>query len=324
MKKRFCLILFLFIIAAGCSPDHTEEGISNDPIQIIAPSFRNGGWDLTAREMQKILSEEEIVKQEMQVMNKTGAGGETGWKYLIQNKGNSVIAMNSSLIITNQLLGQSQLDYNDFTPLATLATEWEVVVVSKDSRFNNARQLMDQLKENMNKNRIGVSPRLGNDDQLSFVLASSASGIKPEELDFFAFADSEEIIHALLNNEIDAAAMTLSEAKKYYQSGKVKILAVSSEKRQSNFPEIPTWVEQDIDLVFSHWRGVMGPPDMSEEEIRYWDRVFYKMVQTKRWKEVLDRHEWDSLYKSSQETRKFLDAQSKLYEQMMGETGAIH
>ena len=74
-----------------------------------------------------------MIDEDIHVLNKIGAGGELGWKYTKQQK--HVLAMNSSLLITNHLLGQSKLTYKDFTPIATLATEWSVVIVSKDSEI---------------------------------------------------------------------------------------------------------------------------------------------------------------------------------------------
>ena len=62
------------------------------------------------------------------------------------------------LLITNNLLGHSKLTYKDFTPLATLASDWEVVVVSKDSSVENANELMEQLKQNKKNFKIGVAP----------------------------------------------------------------------------------------------------------------------------------------------------------------------
>ena len=53
--------------------------------------------------------------------------------------------------------------------------------------------------------------------------------------------------------------MTLSEAEKQYKSGKIKILAVSAPKRLDRLPEIPTWKEQGINVIFQHWKGIMGP-----------------------------------------------------------------
>ncbi|WP_078410230.1 tripartite tricarboxylate transporter substrate binding protein [Priestia abyssalis] len=327
MKKRtrwlWGLICVLTGMTAGCSYDEPQENqLKSDSKQIefVAPNFVGGGWDLTARSMQSILNEENIVENPIVVSNKIGGGGEVGWKYVKQQQGN-VLAVNSSLLITNHLLGRSQLTYEEFTPIAILATEWEVVVVSKNSSIRSAEELMNRLKKDAKMVKMGVSVKLGNDDHLSFVQASKAFGINPAELEFFVYRNSEDLVNALVNEQIGAAPMSFSEAEKYYQEGKVNILVVSSEKRLEGLKEVPTWKEQGIDLVFQHWRGVMGPADMTKEEVAYWDEVIYKMVVTDEWKEVLNTYSWSPFYKNSRQTELFLKQQSKMYEELMNDSG---
>lgn len=225
--------------------------------------------------------------------------------------------MNSSLLITNHLLGQSKLTYKDFTPIATLATEWSVVIVSKDSEIKSAKALMEKLKETPQAYKIGVSPRLGNDDQISFVLASKQAGVQPEKLDFFVYENSGQVVDALLKKQIDVATMTLSEAKKYYDLNQVQLLVISSEKRLKELPEIPTWTEEGIDVVFKHWRGIMGPPNMSKKEIEFWDMTFAKMIKTKEWKQILQTYMWEDFYMNSRDTSRFLDEENKKYEKLL-------
>ncbi|KKB36038.1 tripartite tricarboxylate transporter substrate binding protein [Bacillus thermotolerans] len=317
-KRIFLLALLLFAALMGCSANKpaTDSKAVEGEITFVAPSSPGGSWDLTARAMQKTLNKQGIIEEPVQVINIIGAGGERGWKHVKEQQEN-VLAMNSSLILTSYLLGESQLTYQDFTPLATLSTEWIVTIVPEDSAINSAKELMEALKKNVHQYKIGVSPKLGNDDQLSFVLASQNSGIPPQELNFFVYENSSLVVDALLAKEVDAATMPLSEAKAFYESGNVKVLAVSSPERSKEMPDVPTWTEQGIDLVFQHWRGVMGPPNMTKAEIKYWDQAFQKMTQTEQWRRFLRGHHWTSLYKNSDETAAFLEEQSQLYEELM-------
>lgn len=319
MGKKTLLIFTLFVtIFFGCSLKEVQnQEVVTKEVTIIAPGYSGGGWDVTARAMQEILISEKLIDEDIRVVNKIGAGGEIGWKYTKQQK-DHVLAMNSSLLITNHLLGQSKLTYKDFTPIATLATEWEVVIVSKDSSISSAKQLMKNLKENPHAYKIGVSPRLGNDDQLSFVIASKQAGLQPEDLDFNVYENSDQVVEALFKNQIAVATMTLSEAKKYYDLNQVKLLVISSDKRLNELPDIPTWSEEGIDLVFEHWRGIMGPPNMTKVEIEYWDMTIEKMVSTEKWKQTLQKYLWNDFYKNSRETSIYLDKQSKMYEELMG------
>ncbi len=99
--------------------------------------------------------------------------------------------------------------------------------------------------------------------------------------------------------------MTLSEAEKQYKAGKIKILVVSAPKRLDRLPEIPTWKEQGINVIFQHWKGIMGPKDMTEEEVAYWDGVIKRMVESDSWKGILRERGWNSYYKDSGESKIF-------------------
>lgn len=315
-KKGMIVFTLLAMLMNGCSFKSDQEAVT-DEVTIVAPSSVGGGWDLTAKAIQDILISENLFNGDIHVVNKIGAGGALGWKHTKQQK-EPILAINSSLLITNNLLGRSQLTYKDFTPIATLATEWEVVIVAKDSSIISAKGLMKSLKATPKAYKIGVSPKLGNDDQLSFVLASKKAGLSPAELDFLVYENSDQVVDALLKKQIDVATMTLSEAKKYYDLNQVKLLVISSEERLKELPEIPTWSEEGIDLVFEHWRGIMGPPNMTKNEIQFWDKTIGEMVKTEKWKQTLQKYMWNDFYKNSSETSQFLDEQEKFYQELMG------
>ncbi len=318
--KKWWLAVAVLLLLTSCSSQDAGGPFPSKNIELVAPASPGGGWDTTARAMQKVFDDEGIVKKPIQVINKPGGGGEVGWKYLESRDGHS-LAINSSLLITNNLLGQSDLSYQNFTPIAILATEWEAVVVPKGSEINSAKELMTKLKKDPKSLKIGVAPGLGNDDHLSFVQAAKTFGVNVPKLDFLVYKSGGDVATVLLGNHIDAATMSVSEAKEQYKAGRVKILAVSSPKRLKGLEKVPTWKEEGVDMVFPHWRGVMGPPNMSEEEIAYWDQRIGQMVKTEAWKEILKNNEWEPFYKDSGESKKFLEEQYQMYKHLLNDSG---
>lgn len=65
----------------------------------------------------------------------------------------------------------------------------------------------------------------------------------------------------------------------------------------------------------------MGPPDMTEEEIAYWDNALSEMVETEGWKNVLENNGWDDYYMNSKETKAFLDEQNEMYKELIDKAG---
>ncbi|SEA79675.1 Tripartite-type tricarboxylate transporter, receptor component TctC [Thalassobacillus cyri] len=322
-KLAFVSLLLLTFIITGCSGN--ASGTQEYPkknIEFVAPASPGGGWDLTARSLEKVLTDEKLVKENINVVNKPGGGGEVGWKYL-KSKDAHTLAVNSSLVLTNNLLGQSELTHKQFTPIATLATEWQALAVPADSKFKSATEFMEAIKKDPSKIKIGVGPGLGNDDHLSIVQAASEYDINPSKLNFLVYQGGGDVVTALLGGHVDAVTTSLSEVKDQHLAGKLRILAVSSDKPVEGLEDVPTWKEEGIDLVFPHWRGIMGPPDMTEAEIAYWDKKLSKMVETEQWKKVLENNDWEGFYKNSEETKKFMKEQHDLYQRLVQESGLV-
>lgn len=324
MKKLFTLlaILSLFFVAACSSSTSSKETFPKGNIELVAPATPGGGWDATARAMQKILKDEGIVDKNINVVNKPGGSGEVGWQYL-STKDAHHLAINSSLVVTNNLLGQSKLTYESFTPLAILTTEWISIAVKSDSKFQSAKEVMEQLKEDPTSLKIAVAPGLGNNDHLSFVKAAKTYGVDVTKLNFMIYESGGDVVTALLGGHVDVATMAVSESKEQHIAGNFRVISVSSGERLEGLEDVPTWKEQGVDMIFPHWRGIMGPPNMTEEQIAYWDKVIGKMVETDAWKDLVKNNDWTSFYKNSSEASAFLKEQTKMYQELLSDSGLV-
>ena len=67
----------------------------------------------------------------------------------------------------------------------------------------------------------------------------------------------------------------------------------------------------------------MGPPDMTEEEINYWDEKLSEMAATDEWKELLENNDWDDFYQTSADTKKFMEEQEQLYSELIDDSGLV-
>lgn len=332
--KRLVIFLIAILLLAACSSNSSSDAAKGSEkkggdypsgnIEFVAPASPGGGWDLTARTVQKVLKDNGLVDNNINVINKPGGGGEVGWNYL-HTKDSHYLAMNSSLLLTNNLLGQSKLTFRDFTPIATLTTEWQAIAVTSDSPYESINDLMEQIKKDPKSVRIGVGPALGNDDHLSFVQVAKEAGIDPVDLNFIVFdGGGGEVVQNLVGKHVDAVTTSLSEVVEHHNAGNIKTLVISADERVEELPDVPTLKEEGIDIVFPHWRGIMGPPNMTEEEIAFWDEKLGEMVQTDQWKELLENNDWEDFYQNSADTKKFLEEQEELYRELVEESGLVN
>ena len=296
-------------------------------IEIVAPAGPGGGYDMLARTMERTLTGDKLVEKAIIITNKTGGGGATGWSYLNTHKGSgNYFAANSPQIIQNNLLGASTLTYKDFTPLAMLQAEWEVVAVPKDSPYKTGKEFFEALKADPSKISVAVGPALGNDDHIQFLMLAKAYGITDmSKIKFVVYpgAGGEEI-PALLGGHVQAMTISLGEAMEQYRAGNINILGISSDKRLTgDFAKIPTWKEQGIDVVFPHWRGVVGPGGMTPEQIAYWDNALNKMSQQQSWKDAMKKMNMDVYYKNSAEYKTYLEKSTQEQSDLLKSVGLI-
>ncbi|MCP3762808.1 tripartite tricarboxylate transporter substrate-binding protein [Domibacillus sp. A3M-37] len=316
MRKKYILLLLASIVLASCTP--SKKPLTQQELTFIVPGSPDGGWDALANSLKTVIEKEKLTKYNVQIIYEEGEGGNDGWAHL-KESGPHTIAMTSSLLLTNNLLGHSTLNYREFTPLATMASEWQAVIVMDDSPIQSITDFMQRLKKQPDLYPIGIEPQFGNDDQIAFSEAARATGLSAASLRFFRYSNGDELLSALQAGEIAAASLSSSQSETFAKEENVRIIAISSPERLGHLPDVPTWKEQGIDVVFPHWRGVMGSGEMSEPEKEQWSSLLNAVQSSPYWVEELEKNHWTPFYRNSEDTAALLEADMKKYRYIMNQ-----
>ncbi|MCF4151656.1 tripartite tricarboxylate transporter substrate binding protein [Dethiosulfovibrio sp. F2B] len=324
MKKLFVLFCATLLVVAS-SGSALADWSPKRPIELIAPAGPGGGWDLLCRTIQKTLKEEKLVDRPVLVTNKPGGGGATGWNYLKGKEGKGeYIAATSTLLILNNLFGKSPLSYKDFTVLANLQAEWIAVAVAKDAPWTNGKELFEAIDADPDGMVIGVGPALGNDDHISFLMLAQKYGVDPQKIKFVVYPKTAaEQIPALMGGHVKAITIGLAEVMEQHKADNLRIIGISSKERLESLPNVKPWVEQGVDMVFPHWRGIIAAPGLSEEQIAYWQGTIEKMIETPTWKDQLEKLEWAPFYENPAEFAASLADQTENFQSTLKRVGLI-
>jgi tripartite-type tricarboxylate transporter receptor subunit TctC len=326
-RRRALIAAFLSTLALTAAGTASGQGAAiTKPIELIAPASPGGGWDTTARVLAKALADEKIITQPITVVNKPGGSGVVGWNYMNSHAGDGhFVAMSSTVIHANRLLGRTTMSVDDVTPLAMLTTEWHAVVVGEKSPIKTGKDLMAKLKQDPASLSIGIGIGVGNDDYMSFMKAAKAAGVEVAKLKrIVIFPSGKELMVALLGGHVDVISTGLSEIVEQHRAGKARIVAISAPKRlEGEDKDLPTWNEQGIDGEFGHWRGLFGPKGMSAAQVKAWDEALGKVVKSKAWKEGIAKQGWDDAYMPSAQYKAFLEKEGKSFESTFAEMGIL-
>jgi putative tricarboxylic transport membrane protein len=309
------LVLPTAVTAASWAPDQ--------PVEIVVGTSAGSGSDTTARWMQRWLREKKLVTVPVNVLNKPGGGGTIAATYMNQHPGNGhYLLVTSPSLLTNAITGRSAIRYSDMTPLAQVGAESVVFTVRADSPLKTAQDLAARLKADPASLSFSIGIAIGSHNHIAVSEVAKALGADIRKLKVVAFSGSADGVTALLGGHIDVSASPASAVLAHVKSGRLRTLAVSSERRLSgDLASVPTWTELGIPAVSANWRSVIGPKGMTPEEITYWDDVLGRLTRLPEWRHDLETRLVEPTYLNSRDTRKRMDAESAHLTAVLTELG---
>jgi putative tricarboxylic transport membrane protein len=281
------------------------------PIEISVPSGPGGGTDHTARVMQKILQERQLLEVPVTVANKSGGGGLIALNYLRQLNGNAhYVQIASAVLLSNHIVGRSTVNYTDLTPLALLQSEYIVLAVKSDSSIRTTGDLVARLKRDVGSVSFSVGTSLGGANHSAAAAVARAAGVDPRKLKTLVFKSSSEAAIAALGGHIDVTSSSVSQVLTHVRSGAMRLIAVTAPKRlDGELASVPTLKENGVNADVNNFRFLIGPSGLSAPQVAYWDEVLAKLVQTDDWKKDVANIQAENTYMNSREARKYLDTE---------------
>ena len=310
-----------FATGAACAqtPWKPEKGV-----EIVVGTSPGGGQDTSARFVQKLMQDKQLVATPMVVVNKPGGGSSVGYAYLNQHAGDGHFIMLLTVpLITNHIMGLSQISYGDLSPLAVLFEDYIVATVAPQSPIGSSKELMARLAKDPASLSIGV-PSLTGGGYYAIALAAKAHGIDPKRLKTVVFKSGGDSITALLGGHIDVMLSTTAAPVAQLRAGKARILAVAAPQRLAGeLAEVPTLREQGTNVIFSNWRGIVGPRGLNAAQIAYWEDVMARLVATDEFRRDVERRNWVANFRRSDAMRRFLKEQHDELRGLLTDLGMV-
>lgn len=209
-------------------------------------------------------------------INRAGAGGAIGYKYVAAQKpdGYSVV-WNSNSISTTYHSGQLPFDYKSFDPVARVLVESVVVAVRSESKWKTLKELIADAKSRPGAITVANSG-VGSHTHLSGVVLFRTADAQVTDVPYAA----SQIIPNLMGGHVDAAVQFPGALAGNVTAGKIRVLAALSSQRDPAFPEVPIARELGLDIALDAWRGVAVPKGTPQPVIAALEKAIRETVQS--------------------------------------------
>ncbi|HXD45305.1 MAG TPA: tripartite tricarboxylate transporter substrate binding protein [Pseudolabrys sp.] len=256
-RRRFALALVAALVALALPGASRAEDFVGKVTRIVVPFAPGGGTDIISRtlalEMQKQLGGSVIVE------NKPGAGTIIGTEYVAKAEpdGHTLVMATFAHAVNPSLRAKLPYDADkDFAPVALIARSFNIVVVNPNSGINSVADLIKAAKDKPDGLNYGTFGP-GTSAHLAGELFNSLAHVKMTAVHYKGAAPA---ITDLMGGTIQVMFTTVASATSLVKAGKLKALAVTSAKRTSAFPDLPTVAEAGVaGYEAESWYGLFAP-----------------------------------------------------------------
>ena len=281
--KRVLFAVALALSLAG-SPAVLAQGYPNKPVKIIVPFSPGTAADIAARVLGARLSE--AWGQGVVIENQAGAAGNIGAASVAKAApdGYTLVMLGINHVINPSLYKDTGYDIpRDFKPIVRVAVAPLAIVANPKFPPNTIPELIAAAKARPGEINYG-SGGSGSVTHLSFELLKSQTGIQMTHVPYKSIAP---MMNDILGNQIPLGSPALASAVGNAKAGQVKILAVTSAKRSSLFPDIPTVAEAGLaGYDVSAWNGLLAPAGTPDAIV---DKIYADVVKIAQTKEFADQ-----------------------------------
>lgn len=275
-------------------------------LRMLVPANPGGGWDTTARSFGKALIDSGGATS-VHYDNKGGAAGAIGLAQFIHTRKADprALLMMGSVMLGGIITTKPPVSLSQATPLARLATEYNVFVLPANSPFKSMTELLAQLQKDPASVKWGGGSR-GSTEHIAAALIARAVGVDPNRLQFLPFRGGGEATAAVLGGNVTVGGSGYSEFAESIQSGRMRAIAVTSPQRLKGL-EVPTLKELGLPIEIGNWRGLYGAPDISPAQRQSLIDLVVAAARHRSWQDMLDKHAWTPALLTGDAFSQFVD-----------------
>jgi tripartite-type tricarboxylate transporter receptor subunit TctC len=283
----FVICMSMLLLSAGIlsAADYPERQIT-----FIVPFEPGGGTDVIARYVANGMKD--ILGQPVAVVNRAGAGGQVGTRALANSKADGyTIGTASNSMILQKYVAPNHVDRTEVEAIALINTDPGAFSVKSDAPWKTLQEALVWAKESPGQLSVGN----GGTGAIFHICAALLEKKVSVKFNHVPFKGSNPAALAVAGGHTMATSISPAELKFMVEAGKVRILAIASEKRDPTFPAVPTYKESGVDLVAGVWRGIIAPKNTPKPIIAKLESAISKIVSSPGYREFLLKggYGWD-------------------------------
>jgi tripartite-type tricarboxylate transporter receptor subunit TctC len=299
-------------------------------VEFVVPAGTGGGADQMARLIQNIIAKNNLMKQSMVVVNKSGGAGAEGFLEVKGAKGDPhKIIITLSNLFTTPLATGVPFSYKDLTPVSMMALDQFVLWVNAAEPYKTAKEFIAAAKTAGPGKMKMAGTGSKQEDQIITVALEKQTGTK---LTYIPFKGGGDVAVQLVGKHVQATVNNPIEAVEHWRSGTLRALCVFDDQRMpykdkvtatQSWNDIPSCREAGVDVDYVMLRGVFMPGGVTPDQVKFYVNLMAKVRETQEWKDFIKRGAFNTTTMSGDQYLKWVEKEEARHRQLMTEAGFV-
>ncbi len=320
--RRCLLSVGGVLVAAACASSAAlAQAYPSQPLEFVAHTAPGGGTDQFVRLMAEIFTREKLVSQAPMVSNRVGGGGAIAYSYVKGKRGDPHVILAVATGTFMSALTRTDLGFSmdDFTPVAFLAMDPQVVAVSGDSKFTNVKELIDAAKREPNTIVSAIASATGSGRLFQYMLEKETGA----KFKYVSFKSGSEAGTAVAGGHIHLTTENHSEVSAHLESKKIRVLAVTGERRMAVLPTVPTMKELGYPIVVGTGRAIAMPAGVPAASVAAMEKMLRRAVASKLWKDYSTANNFEESFLDSAQFGKYIESRREEFRGFLTHVGLL-
>ena len=299
-------------------------------VEFVVPAGTGGGADQMARLIQNIIAKNNLMKQSMVVVNKSGGAGAEGFLEVKGAKGDPhKIIITLSNLFTTPLATGVPFSYKDLTPVSMMALDQFVLWVNAAEPYKTAKEFIAAAKTAGPGKMKMAGTGSKQEDQIITVALEKQTGTK---LTYIPFKGGGDVAVQLVGKHVQATVNNPIEAVEHWRSGTLRALCVFDDQRMpykdkvtatQSWNDIPSCREAGVDVDYVMLRGIFMPGGVTPDQVKIYVNLMAKVRETQEWKDFINRGAFNTTTMSGDQYLKWVEKEEARHRQLMTEAGFV-
>ena len=299
-------------------------------VEFVVPAGTGGGADQMARLIQNIIAKNNLMKQSMVVVNKSGGAGAEGFLEVKGAKGDPhKIIITLSNLFTTPLATGVPFSYKDLTPVSMMALDQFVLWVNAAEPYKTAKEFIAAAKTAGPGKMKMAGTGSKQEDQLITVALEKQTGTK---MTYIPFKGGGDVAVQLVGKHVQATVNNPIEAVEHWRSGTLRALCVFDDQRMpykdkvtatQSWNDIPSCREAGVDVDYVMLRGIFMPGGVTPDQVKFYVNLMAKVRETQEWKDFIKRGAFNTTTMSGDQYLKWVEKEEARHRQLMTEAGFV-